>query len=68
MKKENTLIKKDISTNWAKALNFIPAKGEIILYEDLNKIKIGDGVTKVNDLDWYGDYNYKVNDDILIIE
>lgn len=42
--------KHDSSANWAKATNFIPLKGEIIIYDDLNKIKIGDGITKVNDL------------------
>lgn len=44
--------KHDNSANWAKATNFIPLKGEIIIYDDLNKIKIGDGTTKVNDLDF----------------
>lgn len=44
--------KHDSSANWAKATNFIPLKGEIIVYDDLNKIKIGDGTTKVNDLDF----------------
>lgn len=45
--------KHDSSANWAKATNFIPLKGEIIIYDDLNKIKIGDGTTKVNDLDFF---------------
>lgn len=40
----------DTSANWAKAVNFIPLKGEIIIYSDLRKIKVGDGVTKVNSL------------------
>ena len=31
--------KHDTSANWAKATNFIPLKGEIIIYDDLNKIK-----------------------------
>ena len=44
--------KHDSSANWTKATNFIPLKGEIIIYDDLNKIKIGDGITKVNDLDF----------------
>ena len=44
--------KHDSSANWAKATNFIPLKGEIIIYDDLNKIKIGDGITKINDLDF----------------
>ena len=42
--------KHDSSVNWAKATNFIPLKGEIIIYDDLNKIKIGDGTTKVGNL------------------
>ncbi len=42
--------KHDSSANWAKATNFIPLKGEIIIYDDLNKIKIGDGTTKVGNL------------------
>lgn len=44
--------KHDIKANWEKATNFIPLKGEIIVYDDLKKIKIGDGSTKVNDLDF----------------
>lgn len=42
--------KHDISENWAKAENFSPLIGEIIVYDDLNKFKIGDGKTNVNDL------------------
>lgn len=43
----------DTSANWAKAVNFVPLKGEIIVYSDLRKIKVGDGITKVNDLPFY---------------
>ena len=42
--------KHDISENWAKAENFSPLVGEIIVYDDLNKFKIGDGKTNVNNL------------------
>lgn len=42
--------KRDSSANWAKATNFIPLAGEIIVYSDLNMIKIGDGATKVSAL------------------
>lgn len=42
--------KHDTEANWKKATNFVPLKGEIIIYDDLNKIKIGDGATKINDL------------------
>lgn len=44
--------KHDTSENWAKAVNFTPLQGEIIVYDDLKKIKLGDGVTKVNDLEF----------------
>ena len=49
--------KHDTKANWDKATNFVPLKGEIIVYDDLKKIKIGDGATKggslafINDLD-----------------
>jgi hypothetical protein len=47
--------KHDSAENWAKATNFIPKQGEIIVYDrDANytyeRIKIGDGITKVNSL------------------
>lgn len=42
--------KHDTKANWDKATNFVPLKGEIIVYDDLKKIKIGDGVTKVGNL------------------
>ena len=45
--------KHDTQANWEKATNFIPLKGEIILYDDLNEIKISDGITKINDLDFF---------------
>ena len=40
----------DTSANWAKATTFVPLKGEIIIYSDLKKIKIGDGTTTVGSL------------------
>ena len=42
----------DTSQNWSKATNFVPLKGEICIYSDLHKMKIGDGTTKINDLDF----------------
>lgn len=47
--------KTDTSANWAKAVNFVPLKGEIIIYSDLRKIKVGDGTTKVNSLQFLAD-------------
>lgn len=47
--------KHDSAENWAKATNFIPKNGEIIVYDvdathNKPRIKIGDGVTNVNAL------------------
>ena len=44
--------KHDTSANWLTASNngFTPLDGEIIIYDDLNRIKIGDGSTKVDEL------------------
>ena len=53
--KYNTRVlqKHDMKENWDKATNFIPLPGEIIVYDDLRKIKIGDGVTLINDLPFF---------------
>lgn len=45
----------DTVANWAKATNFVPKKGEIIVYSDgsgvgVPKIKVGDGTTVVGSL------------------
>lgn len=45
----------DIEANWNKTINFIPLKGEIIIYDpddnlDYSRFKIGDGVTDVKNL------------------
>lgn len=55
--KVNTRItlKHDIEANWVKATNFIPLKGEMIIYDPdtdspFYRTKIGDGSTKINDL------------------
>lgn len=45
----------DLTANWEKATNFVPKKGEIIIYSDgggvgIPKMKVGDGTTKVGSL------------------
>lgn len=45
-------LKADISTNWAKATDFVPLKGEVCFYTDLKNFKVGDGSTKVSALDF----------------
>lgn len=64
------ILKKDTSISWAKAINFIPKNNEIIMYTDIFPIgiKIGDGKTKIIDLPFVDNYNYTVEDDILIIQ
>ena len=53
----NTRIKNkhDIAKNWNEAINFIPLAGEIVIYDDLNKIKVGDGATSIIDLPFIND-------------
>lgn len=44
--------KNDTSENWEKAVNFIPLKGEIIIYNDTLQFKIGDGTTLLSQLEF----------------
>ena len=66
MKKENTVIKEDTVTNWEKARNFIPKQNEIIIYTNMGT-KIGDGITKVNDLPFIDASTYIIDNTTLII-
>lgn len=55
--------KHDVEANWNKAENFIPKKGEIIIYDkDDNhvtiRVKVGDGVTVVKSLPFITDNYY----------
>jgi hypothetical protein len=53
-------LKHDLEANWQKAVNFVPLAGELIIYDKEvdssgnitkpERIKIGDGVSNVNDL------------------
>lgn len=47
--------KHDIEANWLKATNFTPLQGELIVYDvdenySYERVKMGDGVTNVNEL------------------
>lgn len=44
------ILKHDTSTNWENNNNFVPMAGELVLYDDLNMVKMGDGVNNVNAL------------------
>ena len=64
------LIKLDTSENWNKAKNFIPKLGEIIIYEDSNflrRLKLGDGVTPVNDLPFVDINDYYIEDEETLV-
>ena len=48
-------LKHDTEANWITAGNnsdFTPLAGEIIIYDDLRKVKIGDGQKNINELDF----------------
>ena len=51
--------KHDIEAHWNLAINFMPYKGELIIYDTDDthsepRLKIGDGKTLVNDLPFFG--------------
>ena len=51
--------KSDTTANWNNTTNFIPLKGEIIIYtdyygENTPAIKVGDGKTRVQELGFLG--------------
>lgn len=48
--KTRVIQKHGTSSDWNQATNFVPLQGEIIVYDDLKKFKIGDGTTSVIDL------------------
>jgi hypothetical protein len=57
--------KHDLETNWNTLKNFIPLKGEIIIYEadenyNYSRIKVGDGETLVSELAFITDDIYNI--------
>ena len=53
----------DLTANWEKATNFVPKKGEIIVYSDgggtgIPKMKVGDGATKIGSLKFADEGQY----------
>lgn len=73
--------KHDIESNWLNVTSFVPLKGELIVYDadenhSYERLKIGDGVTPVNDLP-FADENLPENiayidedssEDIVVVE
>ena len=61
--KTRIIQKHDIEANWQKATNFVPKKGEMIVYDidsnhNYERIKIGDGEHIPNDLPFVTDNYY----------
>ena len=67
MIKEQTFVKKDTSINWDKAKNFIPKENEVIIYTDLQKKKIGNGKSLLNELPFINLDFWSVDGTTLII-
>ena len=68
MEKSNAIVKVDSEENWNKALNYVPNTFTIIVYtyEDSQpKVKIGDGIHKVNELPFLN--NREVDEDTLVL-
>lgn len=62
------LQKTDTKANWDKATNFVPKKGELIVYSDLRRIKVGDGTTKVGDLQFLADSDTNTHQSIKTLK
>ena len=63
------ILKHDTETNWNKAVNFIPNKGEVIIYDidenfNYERVKIGDGVNNAIQLPFIND-NYLAKDNTI---
>lgn len=58
MNKNVNACKSDNTENWNKAVNFVPLKGEVIIYSDVEQMKVGDGVNSIVNLP-FKDREYK---------
>ena len=68
MIKSNAIVKVDTEENWKKAVNYIPDSFTIIVFTYDNnspRVKIGDGIHKVNDLPFLN--NSEVKNDTLVL-
>lgn len=63
-------IKYETPENWEKAKNYIPKKGDILIYtmnDHTAKMKLGDGVHTPNDLPFIGQQEWKVESGTLTL-
>lgn len=68
MVKSNAIVKVDTEENWNKAVNYIPDTFTILVYtyeHNSPKVKIGDGIHKLNDLPFLT--NRTVEEETLIL-
>lgn len=68
MTKSNAIVKVDTFENWSKAVNYIPDSFTILVYTYDNespRVKIGDGIHKVNDLPFLN--NREVQEETLVL-
>lgn len=68
MEKSSAIVKVDTEENWSKAINYIPNTFTIIVYtyeESAPKVKIGDGIHRVNDLPFLS--QREVVEDMLVL-
>ncbi len=49
------ITKHDTKAHWDLAVNFVPLSGEIIVYDDLKKFKVGDGTATVSNLPYFNE-------------
>lgn len=71
--KARVVFKHDTANHWAEATGFIPNKGEIILYDpygeyNYTRIKIGDGVNCPNNLPFFLENIYELNEALKVAE
>lgn len=67
--KSRVVLKSDIEAHWEKATNFIPKKGELIIYlpddtYDYPRFKVGDGETLVSSLPFTEEHLIELIDDL----
>lgn len=70
MEKSGAIIKSDKASNWEKAINYIPDKFTIIVYEyedGAPRIKVGDGITTVSQLPFLTAQPPKVDQQMLVL-
>lgn len=53
--KTRVVNKHDTSTNWNSHSSFVPKAGEVIVYTDLHKVKVGDGTSTISALPFIDD-------------